>query len=111
MKMTNKELLEIALQQSAYDCNSKAEDYLSTVIIMIVILSMIICSSLSVGAVTNQMNYKTVDEYLQSCVENAHIPALSITIVDKDNVLFSSCYGECDDCDTPFVLGSVSKSF
>lgn len=39
MKMTNKELLEIALQQSAYDCNSKAEDYLSTVIIMIVILS------------------------------------------------------------------------
>lgn len=56
MKMTNKELLEIALQQSAYDCNSKAEDYLSTVIIMIVILSMIICSSLSVGAVTNQMN-------------------------------------------------------
>ena len=26
MKMTNKELLEIALQQSAYDCNSKAED-------------------------------------------------------------------------------------
>lgn len=29
MKMTNKELLEIALQQSAYDCNSKAEDFLS----------------------------------------------------------------------------------
>lgn len=29
MKMTNKELLEIALQQSAYDCNSKAEVFLS----------------------------------------------------------------------------------
>ena len=27
--MTNKELLEIALQQSAYDCNCKAEDFLS----------------------------------------------------------------------------------
>ncbi len=27
--MTNKEILEIALQQSAYDCNCKAEDFLS----------------------------------------------------------------------------------
>ncbi|MEE0872606.1 MAG: serine hydrolase domain-containing protein [Ruminococcus sp.] len=70
-----------------------------------------ICNSLSVGAATNKINDDTVDEYLQTCVENAHIPALSITIVNKDNVLFSSCYGECDDCDTPFVLGSVSKSF
>lgn len=28
-KMTNKEILEIALQQSAYDCNCKADDFLS----------------------------------------------------------------------------------
>ena len=27
--MTNKEIMEIALQQSAYDCNCKAEDFLS----------------------------------------------------------------------------------
>lgn len=89
----------------------KKGKFLSTVMIAVVVLSMILCSSLSAGAVTNQVNYNTVDEYLQSCVRNAHIPALSITIVNKDNVLFSSCYGECDDCDTPFVLGSVSKSF
>ena len=79
--------------------------------IAVVILSMILCSSLSVSAAKSQIYYDTVDDYLQICVENAHIPALSLTIVDKDNVLFSSCYGECDDCDTPFVLGSVSKSF
>lgn len=74
-------------------------------------LSMIICSPLSVGAAENQINYDTVDKYLQTCVKNAHIPALSVTIVDKDSVLFSGCYGECESCDTPFVLGSVSKSF
>ena len=85
--------------------------FLSIVMIAVVILSIMICNSLSVGAATNKINDDTVDEYLQTCVENAHIPALSITIVNKDNVLFSSCYGECDDCDTPFVLGSVSKSF
>ena len=89
----------------------KKENLLSTVIIAITVLSMIMCSSLSVSAATTQINYDTVDEYLQSCVKNAHIPALSVTIVDKDNVLFSNCYGECDNCDTPFVLGSVSKSF
>jgi hypothetical protein len=49
---------------------------------------MIICSSLSVGAVTNQMNYKTVDEYLQSCVENAHIPALSIIEINRVERLY-----------------------
>ena len=27
--MTNKDILEIALQQSAYDCNCKADDFLS----------------------------------------------------------------------------------
>ena len=89
----------------------KIRKYLYAVMIAVVILSMILCSSLSVSAAKSQIHYDTVDDYLQTCVENAHIPALSITIVDKDNVLFSSCYGECDDCDTPFVLGSVSKSF
>ena len=84
---------------------------LSTVMIFIVVLSIMICNSLSVSAATNKINDDTIDEYLQTCVKNAHIPALSVTIVDKDNVLFSGCYGECDNCDTPFVLGSVSKSF
>ena len=89
----------------------KKRKFICTVMIAVVILSMMICSSLSVEATTNQMDFTTVDKYLQTCVKNAHIPALSITIVGKDKVLFSSCYGECDDCDTPFVIGSVSKSF
>ncbi|MCH5296231.1 MAG: beta-lactamase family protein [Ruminococcus sp.] len=55
--------------------------------------------------------YNDIDIYLQSCVENAHIPSMSVTIVDKDNVLFSQNYGNCENCDTPFLLGSVSKSF
>ena len=55
--------------------------------------------------------YNDIDNYLQSCAENAHIPSMSVIIVDKDNVLFSNSYGECESCDTPFLLGSVSKSF
>ena len=55
--------------------------------------------------------YSDIDAYLQTCARNAHIPAMSVTIVDKDHVLFSQSYGNCENCDTPFLLGSVSKSF
>ena len=55
--------------------------------------------------------YGDVDAYLKECAENAHIPSMSVTIVDKNQVLLSQSYGECESCDTPFLLGSVSKSF
>ena len=55
--------------------------------------------------------YSKIDSYLRVCAENAHIPAISVIIADKDNVLFSQSYGDCESCDTPFLLGSVSKSF
>lgn len=55
--------------------------------------------------------YNDINTYLQSCVENTSIPSMSVTIVDKDKILFSQSYGDCENCDTPFFLGSVSKSF
>jgi len=55
--------------------------------------------------------YNNIDNYLQKCVENANIPAMSVSIVNKDKVLFSKNYGQCKSSDTPFLLGSVSKSF
>lgn len=66
---------------------------------------------LTVKAASDIKNYDEIDDYLNRCVKNAHIPALTVTIVDKDRILFSKNYGQCDNCDTPFVLGSVSKSF
>ena len=55
--------------------------------------------------------YDRIDEYLRSCAANAHIPALTATVADSDEILFAKAYGECESCDAPFVLGSVSKSF
>lgn len=65
----------------------------------------------TVKAASDMESYDEIADYLNRCVQNAHIPALTVTIVDKDTVLFSKNYGQCDNCDTPFVLGSVSKSF
>ncbi len=55
--------------------------------------------------------YSNIDDYLQKCVENANIPAMSVSIVNKNKVLFLGNYGQCESSDTPFLLGSVSKSF
>jgi len=55
--------------------------------------------------------YERIDSYLCSCAENAHIPALTAAIASGDEILFANAYGDCESCDTPFVLGSVSKSF
>lgn len=55
--------------------------------------------------------YARIDDYLADAVKKAHFPAMSVTIVDKDNVLMSKTYGECESTDVPFLLGSVSKSF
>lgn len=54
--------------------------------------------------------YPQIESYLDRAVKNAHIPAASVIIVDKESTLFCRQYGGAD-ADTPFLLGSVSKSF
>ena len=63
-------------------------------------------------AVQDESNiYNEIDSYLADACAKAHFPSMSITIVDKENVLLSKIYGDCESTDTPFLLGSVSKSF
>lgn len=81
---------------------------------MILFIVCVLCFRLetrTVRAASDMKDYDKIDDYLNRCVQNAHIPALTVTIVDKDKILFSESYGQCDSCNTPFVLGSVSKSF
>ena len=55
--------------------------------------------------------FDRIDAYLSDAASKAHFPSMSVTIVDKENVLLSKSYGKCKNTDTPFLLGSVSKSF
>lgn len=56
-------------------------------------------------------DYKKISEQITEDVENYHIPAMAVIVVDKDNVLFQKIYENCDSIDTPFLIGSMSKSF
>ena len=55
--------------------------------------------------------FDRIDAYLSDAVSQSHFPSMSVTIVDKDSELLSKTYGRCESTDTPFLLGSVSKSF
>ncbi len=55
--------------------------------------------------------YGQIDEYLCRAFKAARIPAASVVIVDGESVRFDNAYGDCPDTQTPFLLGSVSKSF
>lgn len=55
--------------------------------------------------------YDEIDSYLADACKKARFPGASVTIVNKDEVLLSRTYGDCESTDTPFLLGSVSKSF
>ncbi len=84
---------------------------------VVLTLLLLICTSFSlrptaVYATDDGGNrIERVENYLSRTFSRTHFPAMSVIIVDGDGVLFAKNYGKCKSSDTPFVLGSVSKSF
>ena len=90
--------------------------------ICISVCLLLLCSVLVAGFGINQHTacaksnseenvFDRIDAFLSDATVKAHFPATSITVVDKQSVLFSKVYGNCESVDTTFLLGSVSKSF
>jgi CubicO group peptidase (beta-lactamase class C family) len=64
----------------------------------------------------DEIDFVKIDEYVVSQMEQTHIPGLSIGIVKGDKLLYTKGYGNADKgkvvtTQTPFEIGSVSKSF
>lgn len=62
-------------------------------------------------AESDSVDYESIDAQIAEDVKMYHIPGMAIMVVDKDNILFSNTYGNCRNIDTPFIIGSMSKSF
>ena len=62
-------------------------------------------------------DFKAVDDYLTAQMETAHIPGLSVAIVQGDQIVYQKGYGQADSSgrqvtpQTPFIIGSISKTF
>ena len=82
--------------------------------IICVILSIICVIAIwdkPVLAYEKSSNYSDIDSQIKKEIKELHIPGMAIAIVDSKEVLFSEAYGNCDNLDTPFIIGSLSKSF
>ena len=55
--------------------------------------------------------YTEIEDTLKAACDNYRIPGMAVEVVDAEGVLFSGTYGECKSLDTPFITGSLSKSF
>lgn len=77
----------------------------------------LIPTSLAVKAEDNHYDFKKIDSYITSEMKGTHIPGLSAGIIKDDKIVFLKGYGKADSTGrsvtskTPFVIGSVSKSF
>lgn len=92
----------------------KIKRLLATVSMCIIVLGDILYSPIVAYAGTGAdepVDYQEISRQIEEDVERYHIPGMSIIIVDADDVLFSETYGNCDSIDTPFIIGSMSKSF
>jgi CubicO group peptidase (beta-lactamase class C family) len=66
---------------------------------------------------TSMSDFATIDSYVQAQVNESHIPGLALGIVQGDQIVHLQGFGRANDSgsavtpQTPFILGSLSKSF
>src|SRR5512138_1260342 len=63
----------------------------------------------------NEIDFKTIDDYVTDKMRSAHIPGLALVIVKGDQVVYSKGYGQANPSGQPvtpqtsFIIGSVTK--
>ena len=89
------------------------KEYYKNIYICIVLL--VLCFLVNVNYAVAQENsppdYDKISEQIADDVEKYHIPGMAVMVVDKDGILFQETYGNCNSIDTPYIIGSMSKSF
>lgn len=56
-------------------------------------------------------DYPEIRRQLAEDVKKLRIPGMAVVVVDSEKVLFAETFGDCESIDTPFIIGSISKSF
>jgi len=73
-------------------------------------------SDVATGAATNTPGFSGIDEFVEAEMDAQRIPGLSLAIVRDDRIVHMRGFGHADQSgqavspQTPFVIGSVSKS-
>lgn len=81
------------------------------------LISLVFCPGSVLSKQNHVLNSETIDAFVSSEMESGNIPGLSLAIVKGERVLHLRGYGKAGPGkgevtpQTPFILGSVSKSF
>ncbi|MFF2092787.1 serine hydrolase domain-containing protein [Paenibacillus sp. NPDC058174] len=71
----------------------------------------------STAALLEQQDSEKIDRFMETAIDRLHIPGAAIGIVSKDGEIYTKGYGKTNangkavTPQTPFILGSTSKSF
>jgi CubicO group peptidase (beta-lactamase class C family) len=56
------------------------------------------------------VDVERLDQFITTSVAAAHIPTAQVVVVSADDVVWAKSYGTAQPLETPFVIGSMSKS-
>ena len=79
--------------------------------IVFIMFCFLFCENNVFASEETQQDYDEINNQIAKDVEKYNIPGMAVIVVDQDNVLFQETCGNCDSIDTPFLIGSMSKSF
>ena len=77
--------------------------------LLVVYLASFLTISSTVFA-AEDIDYRAISQQIAQDVEAYRIPAMAVIVVDKNQVVFQETYGENVSPDSPFIIGSMSKS-
>lgn len=89
----------------------------STVIKWLLIVLIIQAHSPRIQASNDEVDSKAIDAYIESKMRWPRIPGLAVAIVKGDRIVYLKGFGQADPSgrpvtpQTPFIIGSVTKSF
>ncbi len=100
---------------------SKIFSVLKGIICLFVVIAFLVTPTMpflsAMDHALSQEESSVIDQYIQEQMADCRIPGFSLGVVKGDKVLYSKGYGKADDTNrpvtpqTPFVVGSVSKTF
>lgn len=63
------------------------------------------------SAVVSPLLSVRLDAYVGAAFEKSHVPGMALAVVGRDGILWESLQGDVTSESSPFVIGSLSKSF
>lgn len=78
---------------------------------LLIVTCMVFGRTVVYADLKDEANYDDISSWIGNNVDRYHIPGMAVIVVNKHDVLFCETYGNCESLDTPFIIGSMSKSF